>query len=99
MKINICPICVVISSLWLLMSVGVAWGYLASVTVIVPIALLMGGTVVGIAYIGEKKYSWADKHHQEWKVLVIAIGMPMAYLLVMNLTKFIVVAELSILLV
>lgn len=88
-KKNICPICVGVSSLWLGLSVGVAWGYLTASMFLIPIALLMGGTVTGIAYLGEKK----------WKTLVILTGMPTAYLLVTHLTKFIVVAELSALII
>ena len=98
MKINICPICVVVSSLWLGLSAGVAWGYLASSTYLIPISLLMGGTVVGIAYLGEKKCRWASQHQLLWKTLVIAGGMPFAYLLIINLNEFIVVVELVILL-
>lgn len=98
MKTNICPICVVVSSLWLGLSAGMAWGYLAPVTYLIPVALLMGGTVVGIAYLGEKRCRWADRHPLLWKSLIIAGGMPVAYLLVMNLSKFMVVVELLILL-
>ena len=97
MKINICPICVVVSSLWLVLSAGVAWGYLEPSVFIVPIALLMGGTVVGIAYVGEKKYRWAAQHQLLWKTLVISGGMSLAYFFLMNLNKFIVALELLIL--
>lgn len=96
MKINICPICVAVSSLWLVLSAGVAWGYLELSVYLVPIALLMGGTVVGIAYLGEKKCRWAAQHQLLWKILVIAGGMPLAYLLIINLNKFIVIIELII---
>ena len=74
-----------------------AWGYLESSMYMVPIALLMGGTVVGIAYLGEKKCRWASQHQLLWKTLVITGGMTLAYLLIINLNKFIVVAELLIL--
>jgi len=94
MKTNICPICVAVSLLWLGLSAGVAWGYLAPSVYLIPIALLIGGTVVGIAYLGEKKCRWAAQHQLLWKTLVIAGGMPLAYLLIINLNKFIVVVEL-----
>ncbi len=96
---NICPICVGVSSLWLGLSAAVAWGYLSASTYLIPIAMLMGGTVVGIAYLGEKRCLWAAQHPQKWKTLVVLIGMPTAYLLVTHLTRFIVVAELLILFV
>lgn len=79
---------------WLLLSAGVAWGYLAPTPFLIPIALLMGGTVVGIAHLGEKRYRWAAMHPQKWKVPVIVLGMIIAYVLVTRITKFIVVAEL-----
>ncbi|HEY4506674.1 MAG TPA: hypothetical protein VJH71_00725 [Candidatus Paceibacterota bacterium] len=96
-KINICPICVAVSSLCLGLSAGVAWGYLDSSIYLIPISLLMGGTVVGIAYLGEKKCRWAAKHQLLWKTIIIAGGMPFAYLLVIKLNRFIVLAELLIL--
>jgi hypothetical protein len=99
MKINICPTCVVVSSLWLALSAGVAWDYLALSIYLVPIALLMGGTVVGIAYLGEKKCHWAAQNQSLWKALVIAGGMILAYVLLMNLSKFVVIVEFVILLV
>jgi len=98
-KINICPICVAISSLWLMMSAGVAWGYLGLPIYIVPISLLMGGTIVGIAYVGEKKCRWASNNQLLWKTLVIAGGMPIAYQLVNNLDKSAVVMEFILLVV
>ncbi|MBI2097136.1 MAG: hypothetical protein HYT40_03255 [Candidatus Sungbacteria bacterium] len=88
MKFNICPICVSVSLAWLLISAGVAWGYLSSSTYLIPIALLMGGTVVGIAYLGERRYAWAARHPQTWKTLIILFGMPTAYFIVTHLTKF-----------
>ena len=59
----------------------------------------MGGTVAGIAYLGEKKFRWAVQHPQKCKTLIIAVGMPVAYLLVTNLTRFVVIVELSFLFV
>lgn len=85
--------CVGVSSLWLAMSAGVAWGYFAPAAFLIPIALLMGGTVVGIAYRGEKRCRWAAQHPQIWKTLILLIGMPIAYVLVINITKFTIVVE------
>ena len=97
MNIKICPICLIVSATWLILSAGVAWGYLVIGTYLIPIALLMGGTIVGIAYMGEKKCHWATQHELLWKTLVIAGGMPLAYVLITNLNKFIVIVELLIL--
>ena len=93
MRIKICPICVAVSLLWLLTSAGVAWRYFAFETYLVPIALLMGGSVVGIAYLGEKRVRWAIRHPLAWKTLVIVAGMAVAYLFVNNLSKPVVLME------
>jgi len=95
--IKICPICVTVSSIWLILSAGIAWDFLDLPTFIVPIALLMGGTVVGIAYQGEKKFRWAVKNRFLWKILVIGAGMSIAYASILNLNKFVVFAEISVL--
>ena len=99
MKINICPICVIVSGIWLILSAGVAWGYLASEQFMIPIAILMGGSVVGIAYQGEKKFIWASTHSLIWKIIIIFSGMPAAYLFVINLSKPLVVTEFILLII
>jgi drug/metabolite transporter (DMT)-like permease len=75
----------------------VAWGYLESSVYLIPIALLMGGTVVGIAYQGERKLNWASQHPLLWKILVVFLGMPAAYFFITNLSKSIVITELILL--
>jgi len=97
MKTNICPLCVVVSGLWLTMTFGVAWGILSLDTLLVPISLLMGGTIVGIGYYGEKRCWWAASHPLLWKSLIIVIGMPLAYMFVSNLSKGLVVIVLFVL--
>jgi hypothetical protein len=94
MKNNICPICVGVSSLWLLLTVGIVWGFLSPDQFIVPIALLMGGSVVGIAYLGEKKFRWASDNQKFWKAIVIIVGMTLAYILVSNISKTTLFIEL-----
>ena len=76
---KICWICVTISSLWLVMSALVAWHMAPFGVLGLPIALLMGGSVVGIA---NQRYSL------RWKITTIIIGMPIAFLLITNLTLF-----------
>ena len=85
---KLCSICASVSGLWLVLSAGVAWGYL-SATWLIPIALLMGGSVVGIAY---------QRHSMRWKATAIAIGMPLSYVLITRLTKTTVFIELIVLL-
>ena len=82
MKTKICLICTVISAIWLSLSAGIAWGFLSS-AYLTAVALLMGGTVVGIAYQVDRKF----------KLFIILLGMPLAYLFVANLNRLIVVIE------
>lgn len=98
-KIKICPICAIVSLVWLVLSVGVAWGYIAGDNYIVLIAMLMGGSVVGIAFTGEKRCGWAAKHPQLWKMLAVIIGMPIIYFALVNLSKTVVVWEIIVLII
>ncbi|MDZ4205948.1 MAG: hypothetical protein U1C12_01915 [Patescibacteria group bacterium] len=72
------------------MSALVAWHIVPFEILQLPIALLMGGSVVGIAY---------QRHSLRWKIVTIAIGMPAAFVLITNLTKITILIELIILLV
>lgn len=99
MKIHICPLCVIVSGTWLMLSIGVAWGYLSIALYGLPIALLMGGTVVGIAYQGERRLHWASRNNLLWKTVIVALGMPIAYMFVTHLSKSVVGIELVLLLV
>jgi len=83
-----CPICAAVSGTWLVLSAGVAWGFLTPSAWLIPVALLMGGSVIGIA-------NKMENH----KKLIIVLGMPIAYLLVTNLTKTIVIAELIVMMI
>lgn len=97
MKINICPTCATVSLIWLALSVGVVLNLLDSDAFLTPIALLMGSTVVGIAYTAEKKWSWANSHPNLWKALSISGGLILAYFLATNLSPGIVALEALIL--
>ena len=85
-----CWICVGISGLWLGMSAGVAWGLVPPPALMLPIGILMGGSIVGIAY---------QRNSLRWKITVIALGMPVAFLLLNNLSKTVVIIELIMLLI
>ena len=99
MRINICPICVSVGGAWFILSAIVAWGYLGPQQLIIPISILMGGSVVGIAYQGIQKCEWASSHPLLWKSLIIFLGMPVSYFLVSNLSKRIVIIEFVLLLI
>ncbi|QQG42291.1 MAG: hypothetical protein HYW15_02115 [Candidatus Giovannonibacteria bacterium] len=83
MRLRICPICSAVAGTWLALTALVLAGYLPSETFLPLIALLMGGTVVGIAYQFEKQ-----------KPMIIAVGMLLAFLAVRNMTFPVFLLEL-----
>ncbi|HXK41049.1 MAG TPA: hypothetical protein VJ046_03060 [Candidatus Paceibacterota bacterium] len=80
MKIRICPICAGVSLTWLLILAGLNLGWLTADDWLLVAAIAMGGTVVGIAYQGEKRSKWAADNTMKFKVLVILTGFVLAYL-------------------
>lgn len=90
---KICPICVGVSGTWVLMTAGIISGFF-SVVYKLPVAMLMGGTVVGIAFQGEKTWAWAQKSIFYWKVPFIVIGMPLAYFLFTKMSWAALVVEM-----
>lgn len=90
MTTKICPICVGVSSTWLVLSVGIVLGYLGVDRYLIPVALLMGGTVAGIALRSESLI---------WKTFIILLGMPLAYLAIMYLSVSVVIIEFIVMLI
>ena len=95
-----CLLCIGVASLWLLLSLGIVLGALAgSPSLHLVIALLMGTSVMGIAGLGEKRVLWANRHPQQWKLIVLLIGVPAAYLALTNLSLAVIVAEVIVLVI
>ena len=94
--IKVCWICVVISTFWLAASVGIAFGWLTADRWLLPVAVAMGGSVVGIAYQGERRISWARRRPFVWKLMVTVVGLPLAYYLASQLSKTTVLIEFAI---
>lgn len=72
-----CPICAGVSGTWLWMLVAGYYGYSINDNII---SLLMGGSVVGIAYQLEGKIRPGKS--MAWKILFIPAGFAMAYNLI-----------------
>lgn len=77
---KICPICAGVSSTWLWMLAAKFLGY--EIEMIVP-AILMGGSVVGIAYQIEERLS-ANRSPLLWKTLFIPAGFIAVYSLLLS---------------
>lgn len=94
MRLRICPMCVAVGGTWLALSFLVAWETLPLAAWQLPIAMLMGGSVVGIVYQGERVWKWADRHGLKWKFFGLLVGFSFTYLAVSNLSKRVVILEL-----
>ncbi|MEK7553742.1 MAG: hypothetical protein AAB517_00050 [Patescibacteria group bacterium] len=79
MSFNVCPICTGVFLTWVWLIIAHTIGY--QVNLIIP-ALLMGGTVVGIMYKIEKKFSGLSANKMLlWKILFVPAGFVAAYAL------------------
>ena len=82
LSLKICPICAGVFTTWFFMFLGMLTGKLGLENFQIPTALLMGGSVVGLAYKFEAKIK-KDKSIVLWKVLFIPVGFALAYSLVL----------------
>lgn len=73
LKFRICPICAGVSGTWLWMLIGVLTNNLQPTTYNLLIGILMGGSVVGIAYQLEKELP-VGRSPLLWKTLFIPAG-------------------------
>ena len=80
-KFRICPICAGVSATWLWVIAGVYLGLLKDANWPMAAAVLMGGSVVGIAYQAERKLFTGLNEGGVllWKVLFIPAGFAIAY--------------------
>jgi hypothetical protein len=90
---QVCPICAGVSGSWLILTAGIVLARWSG-DYKLPIAMLMGGTVVGIAFQGETKFDWAKKGIYTWRAPVIILGMPIAYWLFKNMSLMTLVIEI-----
>src|SRR3989344_3454230 len=83
-KVAICPICAGVSGMWILILLGRNSGLLVG-DWNVMLAMLTGGSVVGIAYQLEKKIALVRPSLGAlWKAVFIPIGFLTAYALIMS---------------
>ena len=79
---RICPICAGVSGTWLWLLVAMANGWLLITDYQLPVAILMGSSVVGIAYQLEKRLP-ENRSPLVWKTIFIPLGFLVAYHLVL----------------
>lgn len=85
---KICPICAGVLGTWLWMLAGMFFGLLPTAHYQLPTAILMGGSVVGIAYQLEKRLP--EKHSPLlWKTIFIPLGFIVVYSIIsLSFTAF-----------
>ena len=98
-RVQICPVCAAVSGTWLLLSAGILFGYISKTDFLPIILLLMGGTIVGIAYQGEKSVAWATRNPLWWKLIVITTGVAISFWATKNLDSRVLLLETAALVV
>lgn len=73
LPVKVCAICAGTALTWAWLLVGILAGVLSFTAYMPAVSILMGGSVVGIAYQGEK-YLRAGRSALLWKALCIPIG-------------------------
>lgn len=92
-SVNVCPICAGVSLTWIFSLIGQFAGLLSTADWELPTAILIGGSVVGIAYrLEDKLYVGASK--LIWKTIFIPLGFFLAYGLVQFNLPGVVMASL-----
>lgn len=94
---KVCPVCIGVSGAWLGLSAMILSGRLLIADYQLLIAMLMGGSVVGIAYQGEKRFLWAQESIFRFKVPATIIGLVLAYWALRNLSWLVFGVELAVL--
>ncbi|RJQ13465.1 hypothetical protein C4553_03735 [Candidatus Parcubacteria bacterium] len=94
---KICPVCAGVSGTWVLLTAGSLLGIVGKNEFSLLTALLMGGTVVGIAYQSEKSWHWANSNPLLWKILFILPGIILTYILLLNMGWKALILEIALL--
>jgi hypothetical protein len=78
LRFKICPVCAGVSGTWLWMLIGMSLGQLPITNYQLPVSILMGGSVVGIAYQIEKRLP-SNRSPLLWKILFVPAGFAAVY--------------------
>ena len=94
---SVCAICAGVSGAWVLLSFAILTDLAQAAVYLSVITLLMGGTVVGIAYQAEKKFGWQGEKSFWFRFAIIAVGFYAAHVAVGSLSWPAFVFELAVL--
>lgn len=95
---KVCPICAGVSGTWFLILVGILLGWLSVISYQLLVAMLMGGTVVGMAYQGEKRMNVAPENVLKFRTAIIVPGFILVYFALTNINWLTLVIEAVVLL-
>ena len=91
---HLCSLCVGVSATWFLITAGILSNLFLLNDYILLLAILMGGTVVGIAYQGGQRFHWADKNIFYFRVTVILLGFILTYWAIRHINWITFVVEI-----
>lgn len=81
---SLCPICLGVSLTWITLTALMLAGFLPTTFYLLPTAILIGGTMVGIVYQGEKKFQ--AMRSLPPKLFVLVAGLFLADLFLANMS-------------
>src|SRR3989344_2309817 len=79
---KVCPICAGVAGTWIWMLIGILTNQLSVISYQLLVGILMGGSVVGIAYQLEKRLSAGSAGWRApplWQILFFSIGFAAVY--------------------
>lgn len=76
---KLCPVCAGVSGTWIILTALMLGNVIPDSLFIIPVSILIGGTVVGIAYQGEKSLLWVKHYPVAWKLAVMVVGFSLVY--------------------
>lgn len=94
---KICPLCAGVSGTWLTLTALVLAAIIPDSLFLIPISILMGGTVVGIGYQGEKRFPSLGGHLLRFRIPVTVIGFIAVYGAVQYMSWSTFIAEMFVL--
>jgi hypothetical protein len=94
---KVCPICAGVSLTWLWILVGILLDALPVTSYQLLVSILMGGTVVGIAYQGEKSMNIASKNFLKFRTAIIVPGFILVYFALANVSWLTLIIEAAVL--
>lgn len=92
---SVCAICAGVSGAWVLLTLAVLAGLAPEAFYLPVITLLMGGTVVGIAYQAERTFGWSGEKSFWLKFVIIVVGFYFAHIAVGALSWMTFALELA----